>query len=133
MEFHHRDPCDKELGVGNMMTMSDARIEAEIAKCDVMCANCHREVEHYNEPPVADKYHAKAKKLVDEAKNMPCMNCGISFPAYVMDLHHRDPATKLFVLNQYDAHGIPAVRAEIAKCDVLCACCHRTRHNQRGE
>jgi len=44
LEFDHRDPADKVGNVGRMV--SDRRcieaIEAEVAKCDVRCANCHR-------------------------------------------------------------------------------------------
>ena len=48
LEFHHRDPSAKEKAVTTMMYNSRARIEAEIAKCDVLCANCHR-ILHYEE------------------------------------------------------------------------------------
>lgn len=44
MDFHHRDPSTKTASVSNLVRCgsSKARIKAEIAKCDVMCANCHR-------------------------------------------------------------------------------------------
>lgn len=44
LEFHHRDPEAKLFNV-NMMTMTNSwsAIVAEVAKCDLLCANCHRE------------------------------------------------------------------------------------------
>lgn len=48
LEFHHRDPSQKEREVSLMMDHSWANVEAEIAKCDCLCANCHR-ILHYEE------------------------------------------------------------------------------------
>lgn len=45
LEFDHRDPSAKHFTIGdskNRMSLSLPRIQAEIAKCDVRCANCHR-------------------------------------------------------------------------------------------
>jgi hypothetical protein len=40
MDFDHLS--DKQLNVSQMVTYSDARFQAEIAKCEMVCANCHR-------------------------------------------------------------------------------------------
>ena len=42
LEFDHRDPKQKVAHVGVLMNRRWARVRAEIAKCDVRCANCHR-------------------------------------------------------------------------------------------
>lgn len=43
LEFDHRDPRQKLMNVGSMMPSKRwARVLAEIEKCDVRCANCHR-------------------------------------------------------------------------------------------
>ena len=42
MDFDHRPGCGKSM---NLSQMGNARLElivAEIAKCDVVCSNCHR-------------------------------------------------------------------------------------------
>jgi hypothetical protein len=44
LDFHHRDANLKEISVSRMWHTgwSIERIRAEIAKCDILCANCHR-------------------------------------------------------------------------------------------
>ncbi len=42
LDFDHRDPKSKSFSVSKMCDCSVQRIEEEIAKCDVRCANCHR-------------------------------------------------------------------------------------------
>lgn len=53
LDFHHRDPSHKEFRIGWAVdrTLSKSRILAEIDKCDVLCANCHRK-EHFKEDSV---------------------------------------------------------------------------------
>ena len=41
LHFHHRDPRSKVLSVALMATRSEAALREEIAKCDVLCAECH--------------------------------------------------------------------------------------------
>ena len=45
LEFHHRDPSVKDFqiaGGGNYRSLEN--LKAELDKCDLLCANCHREV-----------------------------------------------------------------------------------------
>jgi hypothetical protein len=44
LEFHHRNPAEKEYTVGLMVKHSMKRILAEIAKCECVCANCHAKI-----------------------------------------------------------------------------------------
>ena len=43
LEFHHRDPNEKGVDWGKMRLMSKEKLLAELDKCDILCANCHRE------------------------------------------------------------------------------------------
>ncbi len=46
LQFHHRDPVDKEFeisGAGITRSLGRARVEAR--KCVLLCSNCHAEVE----------------------------------------------------------------------------------------
>lgn len=44
LEFHHRDPTEKEFGIGAPLGKSYAALAEEMKKCDLLCANCHREI-----------------------------------------------------------------------------------------
>lgn len=46
MEFDHRDPEDKKFSIARMNAYSWKQINDEIAKCDIVCANHHRERTH---------------------------------------------------------------------------------------
>ena len=46
IEFHHIDSSKKDKTVSDMKTHSEENIFAELEKCAILCANCHREV-HY--------------------------------------------------------------------------------------
>lgn len=72
--------------------------------------------------------------MVDEIKAVPCMDCGNSYPSCVMDFDHRED--KLMDVGRLVGHGysIKRILAEIEKCDIICANCHRIRtHMQRIE
>ena len=46
LHFHHLDPAEKSFGLGvRGITRSIADLRAEAAKCVLLCANCHAEVE----------------------------------------------------------------------------------------
>jgi hypothetical protein len=46
LQFHHRDPAEKEFGIAvNGSARSLERARAEARKCVLLCANCHAEVE----------------------------------------------------------------------------------------
>ena len=44
--FHHRDPAAKLFNVSQNRSVRYALLEAEIAKCDILCANCHLRRHH---------------------------------------------------------------------------------------
>jgi hypothetical protein len=46
LEFHHRDPKQKEFDWKKLRQMSWDKVTNELDKCDLLCSNCHRE-RHY--------------------------------------------------------------------------------------
>jgi hypothetical protein len=59
-------------------------------------------------------------------KTHPCIACGEPDPV-VLDFDHRDPNTKHLEICEMRTRSLQTIAVEIAKCDVLCANCHRRR------
>jgi len=53
LDFHHRNSNEKEIGPTDFSRdkWSYKRIDQEIAKCDVLCATCHRKLHWKLEHP----------------------------------------------------------------------------------
>lgn len=45
-EFHHRIPEEKDRDPSKMLQLSIKRLQKELDKCDLLCANCHRLTHH---------------------------------------------------------------------------------------
>lgn len=70
--------------------------------------------------------------LVKEAS--PCFDCGNKFPAIVMDYDHLPHFQKNKCVSVLIAErrSMKLILDEIAKCDLVCANCHRLRTKNRG-
>lgn len=81
------------------------------------------------------EYHTirrlEGRAIVEAARQVPCADCGGEFPGVCMDFHHRDPETKKFVISEWWSHAssLGTLQAEIDKCDIICANCHRIREH----
>jgi hypothetical protein len=88
-------------------------------------------VERKREPALhtARVLAARAKKvaLIAAAKDIPCMDCGMRYPKYVMEFDHVRGVKVNNVGSMPSNSGAARILAEIAKCDVVCANCHRER------
>lgn len=100
-----------------------------------------RKQEHYkaasraryrSDPQRALAYGKRVRKrnrdFINAAKQVPCADCNTSYPTYVMDFDHVR-GKKHFNLSKAAAAmtSLEEIAAEIAKCDVVCANCHRER------
>ncbi|MBY0526703.1 MAG: hypothetical protein K2R98_25135 [Gemmataceae bacterium] len=84
----------------------------------------------------AIKYGKRLKAMIREAKNRPCADCGLPYPYYVMEFDHRENEIKICNVGTMMArkgYSLGQVLAEIAKCDVVCANCHREGTHQRRQ
>ena len=71
--------------------------------------------------------YEKWRALVWEAKDKPCTDCGVRYPPWIMQFDDRDPSSKAFTISEAVRKDIEVCRAEMAKCDIVCANCHAER------
>jgi len=82
LEFHHRDPNEKDVGIGGIRgnVVAWKRIIEEVKKCVLVCSNCHKEIHRgISFIPVDAKgfdesYEDYRKSKVIEME--PCPVCG---------------------------------------------------------
>lgn len=84
----------------------------------------HREVVRENNK----KARARNKEFLGQYKDVPCMDCGVKYPPYVMDFDHVKGEKIDNISNMSrDGTGLVKIMQEIKKCDIVCANCHRIR------
>ena len=131
LEFHHRDASTKDFAIASASVSHD-RLWVEAAKCDLLCANCHRTrhaaARKTGGGPVVEA-RRRAKQRAVDALGGRCQGCGLAVPVAAFEFHHLDARTKDFAIS---ADGVPRrwelIVAELAKCVLLCANCHREVH-----
>ena len=66
-------------------------------------------------------------------KGSECIDCGLKFNGKnhpVFDFHHRDPTAKDFAWVKLRLRSRKEINSELDKCDLLCANCHRMKHQE---
>ncbi len=108
------------------------RLLREAEKCDLLCANCHRIRHAALESASLDSVvEARRRRKLKAVTHMGCTchECGRDGPAALFEFHHLNADKKGFGLSE---SGIPhswvKVVAELEKCVMLCANCHREVH-----
>lgn len=77
-------------------------------------------------------YRKRVAEMIRELKQRPCADCGQSYPPRVMDFDHREGEEKYKDVARLTGNcSARVVLREIAKCDVVCANCHRQRTHER--
>jgi Homeodomain-like domain len=145
LEFDHIG--EKAASISKLI--SDAAsmnaVDAEIARCEVVCANCHRRrtafrgrwrrgantadaTLTYANPNVA----RNVSHLLEILRRHPCVDCGECDPI-VLEFDHIGP--KRAAVTQLAWHGcsLATIDAEIRQCKVRCANCHRRMTAMRAD
>jgi hypothetical protein len=105
------------------------------------CANAHTKDWYNNKGGKAwhlkDQSNRRADlaNWVDTFKDVPCADCGVKYPPYVMDFDHLSAHEKLFPIGVLVNKRLSkdTILAEINKCEVVCSNCHRERTRARGQ
>ena len=110
------------------------------------CVHCRRAgiQKHYaaNKQYYIDKARVRQRRVIAENRAWlinylrahPCLDCGVT-DIRVLEFDHREQATKIADVASLARGGysLERVKAEVDRCDVRCAICHRVRtHQQRG-
>jgi hypothetical protein len=147
VDFDHRVgtvKCFRLTSGGAMLRPTSVLLE-EAAKCDVVCANCHRirtwkrHATRRPSSPGSSRYLARKRELwrrqaqmLDRLRQVPCMDCNERFPPCAMDFDHRDPGTKRSAVTRMVGRASSTrILDEVAACDIVCANCHRLRTFRR--
>ncbi|SRR5712692_10222586 len=110
-------------------------------KAKGLCSNCYTKKRYIDHP---EKHKAscqmwnkknlgyskvlcqRGRRVVLEAKKNPCTDCGGIFHFSIMDFDHVQ-GPKRFNISDAGARSVEMILAEIAKCELVCANCHRFR------
>jgi len=143
LEFNHKDPRTKLANVADLIRSgcSVNRLLDEIAKCEVMCANCHQRFtslgrpKHYRRTEARNlsfggslfraAANARNHKLVLQfLLDGQCVDCGEGDPLVLQFDHVQD---KLDHVSWLVGSGCSPARLqrELSKCEIRCANCHR--------
>jgi hypothetical protein len=139
MEFDHvgekRSNVARLLGNG----ASPRRLDEEIARCDIVCVNCHRRrtarrgghrralSRWWEAPPPPGRTSARNIAIAYSAlERSGCIDCGLA-DLCVLDFDHIASKTANVIELARDGCSVDRLTAEIARCEVRCANCHRRR------
>jgi hypothetical protein len=134
MDFDHRDPATKFADVSSMVKRMFAwdKVLAEVAKCDLVCVCCHRLRTYDGDENYRSRRFKIAKAFIDQLKTEnPCKDCGVHFEACQMDFDHTGEKTGGIAWLLSKGATLGAIQSEIARCDLVCANCHRERTQAR--
>lgn len=77
LEFHHRNPDDKEYQISaNAGLIPFRTLLKEIKKCDILCANCHRKLHSEKDEFYKDEEKKKVEDFLDTLFNRELSQSG---------------------------------------------------------
>ena len=92
--------------------------------------------EYYKSKAVVWKgsHREELTKLILEVKAVPCADCGVPYPHYVLEFDHvRGVKVEDISTMVGSGFSLSSVRKELEKCDVVCSNCHKVRHHLRRQ
>lgn len=126
LEFHHLG--NKSITINRMVQegYSLSALKIEIAKCDILCANCHRKQHATTGKPYGNPKGKYVQAIKESSK---CSKCGESFWA-CLDFHHICvKILNIGAMIRNKTYTLDDIKKEIAKCEILCVNCHRVEHS----
>lgn len=144
LEFDHIE--EKSAHVSDLIShcASKTAIDAEIARCEVVCTNCHRRRTAHragwrraaiDESPVRPHLNRHVARnfahLLAISRRSACVDCGVSDPL-ILEFDH--VGRKRAAVTRLAWHGcsIATIDTEIRECEIRCASCQRRRTAMKG-
>ncbi|HEY6540341.1 MAG TPA: hypothetical protein VIZ18_05360, partial [Ktedonobacteraceae bacterium] len=111
-------------------------IESEIAKCTVRCANCHRIKTFERSSNWRTSPHVQQQGKIYQQMRLylsmhPCVDCGETDIRLLEFDHVRSHKAANISRLLTQGRNWSIIEAEIAKCEIRCANCHRKRTSER--
>jgi len=145
LEFDHLG--EKTASVAELVsrTASMTAVDAEMALCEVVCANCHRRrtairgrwrrasIANVSSRPYANPNVARNfAHILDVLRRNPCVDCG-ERDTLVLEFDH--VGAKRAEVTQLAWHGcsLATIDKEVRECEIRCANCHRRMTAMRGD
>jgi hypothetical protein len=145
LEFDHLG--EKTASVAELVsrTASMTAVDAEMALCEVVCANCHRRrtairgrwrrasTANVSSRPYANTNVARNfAHILDVLRRNPCVDCG-ERDTLVLEFDH--VGAKRAEVTQLAWHGcsLATIDKEVRECEIRCANCHRRMTAMRGD
>jgi len=135
LHFHHRDPKTKKFEVSQGWAYTMEKIQEEMDKCDVLCANCHIELHSCNVPVKSVSSRSWTRRYVRHKKfrdrvvlRCGCSTCGYKKHVNALHFHHQNPRLKDFAVSWGLTYSFNKLKNEMRKCTILCANCHTMMH-----
>jgi hypothetical protein len=109
--------------------------------CQTICKKCQNKVSKKNYEDNKKDYFDRNKRYRKEIKDMItslkkdklCADCGLKFNTWQMDFDHISGKKEFNISDIYNFGSKKKVLEEIAKCELVCANCHRNRTHDRME
>jgi len=75
-----------------------------------------------------------SKNVIDKIKSdAKCADCKMNFPSVAMDFDHVNGKNKNIACMVSQGYKLDLILEEIKLCEIVCACCHRVRTQERKQ
>ncbi len=137
LDFHHEGHKLIEIKKA-VSNWSMTRMLSEIAKCTILCANCHAKqakiVRIVTHPTASGtiRYHRNREWLAEYKKACYCQDCKLADQCCLV-FHHTGPKWHSIWYLVAKGYSLTSIQRELQQCICLCANCHRKRHETQTE
>ena len=137
LEFDHLGPKRAEISTLVRRGVLESVLVAEMAQCDIVCANCHRRrtairqgwwrIDRRRDGAWRSKLQARNFLFaMDVLTASGCVDCG-ELDVCVLEFDHVGVKTGSVMQLARREVGLARLSAEIQRCEVRCVNCHRRR------